>query len=239
MERDVVAEYRDKIAADDKWAFLEKWDFSFSEARYQLVDAMNLKGGEKILDVGAANGATLKYIKERYDCRLYGIEPESKLAKEAVKYGKIYVGTVENWLHSPFEDYDSQYDFIIMADVIEHLLEPWAIVRDIAKHLKKSGAIFASIPNFLNATVIVNLFKYGTFGYKSCDIVNKEHLRFFTTLDCMDLFKICGLKPEILGGIAACYAEGTLEAAKLFTEIFKRSDYNIDSYQLCFKATKP
>jgi O-antigen biosynthesis protein len=235
IENDVVQAYRDGQQKDDRWAFNTSWDFGFSQARTELVGAMDIKEGMDILDIGCANGTTLKYIKDNNSgVSLCGVEPCKRLAKQAKQYAKVHNCTVEKFL----KRHRHKYDIIIMADVIEHLLDPWTVVRDMGKLLKTGGYIIASIPNVLNCTVIINLFKYGTFGYHSCDIVNKEHIRFFSSIDMMELFRIAGLKPELLGGIAANYQPGILEQAKAFTKIYNRRDYNIDSYQLALKAHK-
>ena len=239
IENDVVQAYREEQQKDDKWAFTKHWNFGFSQARTELVGAMDIKPGMNILDVGCANGATLKYIKDNYnDTNLYGIEPDRKLAIESKPYGYIYNSSVEDYLKKCKRHNQENFDIIIMADVIEHLLDPWTVVRDMGKLLKTGGYIIASIPNVLNCTVIINLFKYGTFGYHSCDIVNKEHIRFFSSIDMIELFRIAGLRPELLGGMAANYQPGILEQAKAFTKIYNRRDYNIDSYQLALKAHK-
>lgn len=228
-------EYRAELLRDNNWAFKTSWDFGFSIARKELVNVIDIKPDMDILDVGCANGKTLEYIRDNYKVKLYGIEPDRQLASEAGRYGKIFAGTVEKYLKVSRQKFDA----IILADVIEHLKEPWITVRELGSRLKDGGAIYASIPNFFNATVVVNLFKYGTFAYHSCDIINKEHLRFFTAMDCMNLFIIAGLVPTILGGIGGvCYEEGVLEDAQLLGNVFKRDDYNFNSYQLVFRATK-
>ena len=235
IENDVVQAYREGQQKDDRWAFNEHWDFGFSQARVELVRAMDINIGTDILDIGCANGSTIKFIKDNNKgANLYGVEPDKGLAKEAKQFAKIYNCSVERFLKRNRR----KYDIIIMADVIEHLLDPWTVVRDMGKLLKTGGYIIASIPNVLNCTVIINLFKYGTFGYHSCDIVNKEHIRFFSSIDMIELFRIAGLRPELLGGMAANYQPGILEQAKAFTKIYNRRDYNIDSYQLAFKAHK-
>ena len=201
---------------------------------------MAIKPGDDILDIGCADGKTLKFIKDNFpNTNLYGVEPEEDLATEADEYGRIYNGTIEDYLNICHVQFDS----IIMADVIEHLLEPWSVVRDVAKRLKKGGAIYASIPNFFHASVMYNLFKCGSFAYFSSDLVNKDHLRFFTLLDCTVLFGMSGLKPELIGGIKLPINNMTdlsicVGLIEPLGKVFNRDDYHFDVYQFVIKATK-
>lgn len=227
-------DYINYLVKDDGWAFNLGWDYSWSSTRTEIVEIMDIKPGMDILEVGCANGKTLKYIKDNYNVNLYGIEPDKEPAQEASAYGRIFFGTVEDYL----KVVRVKFDAIIMADVIEHLKEPWIVVRDLAGRLKDGGAIYASIPNVMHASVIWNLFAAGSFAYQSNDIINKEHLRFFTMNDSVALFKIAGLNKCMVSGIKAEFPLETVEKVKLLGNVFGRNDYHFDIYQFLIKATK-
>ncbi len=201
---------------------------------------MDIKEDMDILDVGCANGETLKYIKDNYNLpgvKLYGIEPDRKLARQSLRYGDIYQGYVEDYLKSlPHKSF--RFDAIIMGDVIEHLKEPWIILRDMAKRLKNKGAIYASIPNIMHASVLYNLFAGNSFSYGSCDIINKEHLRFFTIHDIINLFLMAGLNKLTTAGLTCIFPEETIEAMKPLEQLFGRNDYYFNVYQFIIKASK-
>ena len=230
-----LEDYRDYLVKDNGWAFNLDWDFSWSAARIEIVKIMDIKPGMDILEVGCANGKTLEFIKENYYVNLYGIEPDKELAKQAMRWAKIYPITVEKFLKTYT---GNKFNAIIMADVIEHLREPWMVIRDLVKHLKDDGAIYASIPNFMHASVIWNLFACGSFAYSSNDIVNKEHLRFFTMNDIASLFKIAGLNKCIVSGIEAEFPLETIEKIKILGNVFGRDDYYFNIYQFIVKATR-
>jgi SAM-dependent methyltransferase len=239
-------EYKKWLATDNNWAFYKQADFSFMTPRTEILEVMDIKDGDNILEVGCANGKTLKVLKDNYRVNIYGVEIDKELAREAEEYGRIYSGSVEDYLALPvIPDFDS----IIMADVIEHLLEPWSVVRDLGKYLKRGGSIYASIPNYFHATVMFNLFNYGSFCYSSSDLINKDHLRYFTFRDCVELFRMAGLVPKLLGGIKLPCKEidnpgdsdGVSELVEMIAplgQVFKRPDYYFDMYQFVFKATK-
>ncbi len=226
-------EYRKYLAEDNRWAFLDKWDYGFSALREDIIDIMSVQPDDNILDIGCADGKTLAAIKENYKVNLYGVEPDSELASEADKYGKIFNGTIEAYLKICHQEFDA----IIMADVIEHLKEPWAVVREVARHMADNGALYASIPNYFHATVMYNLFECGSFGYASNDIVNKEHIRFFTLNDSINLLKMAGLEHFEIYGNHVPSNEKSIETAQKLQDLFKK-DFNFDVYQFVIKATK-
>ena len=49
--------------------------------------------------------------------------------------------------YKSFENLNKKYDFIIFADVLEHLVEPWVVLKNVSKFLKPKGSIIVSIPN--------------------------------------------------------------------------------------------
>ena len=222
------------MRTDYNWAFYDEFDFSFTSTRSEVADIMDISQGMDILDVGCADGKTLKYIKDKHKVNLYGVEPDRRLSSMAGQHGKIFCGTVEKYLKTV----NKSFDAIIMTDVIEHLVNPWVVVRELGRRLKEGGAIYASIPNVMHATVLYNLLVNGSFAYQSNDIVNREHLRFFTYNDAMALFIIAGLKPQCMGGISLPIPEGCLEEIEKVEELFGREDYNSNLYQFVIKAVR-
>lgn len=226
--------YRKWLQKDNNWAFYDKGDFSFGVSRDEIIEIMELRKGMDILDVGCANGLTLDSLQKKHSLNTYGVEPDKKLADEAKEHSTIYNMTVEDYLVKE----DKKFDAIIMADVIEHLLEPWIVVREMGNRLKPGGFIYASIPNVMHATVLWNLFAVASFAYDSYCIVGKNHIRYFTYNDSMQLFKICGLKPVCIGAIDYKVSDEMIKLVKRLGEVFKRNDYHFEAYHFIFKVGK-
>jgi SAM-dependent methyltransferase len=228
-------EYREYLMKDDKWAFITSWDYDpISSPRVDVVELMDIKPGDKILDVGCSGGKTLKYIKDKYsDVELYGIEPDKKWAGKAKKYGEIFTGKLDEFLKTNKVKFNS----VIMADVIEHLLEPWIDVKETVNHMVDNGCLYVSIPNFFHHTVMYNLFECGSFSYRSNDIINRGHLRYFTMGDCIQLLDIAGFKNLKIYGNRVYSSERIKEVTNKLQEMF-RKDFNFDIYQFVIKATR-
>ncbi|MHA1274499.1 MAG: class I SAM-dependent methyltransferase [Candidatus Helarchaeota archaeon] len=155
---------------------------------------LELVGKDKtVLEVGCATGYISKKLKEN-GCKVTGIEINPQSAEIAKEYcEQIIVGNVEELKDLPLNrDY---FDFILFADVLEHLLHPTRTLAKLKKYLKKDGKIFISLPNIANYRVRLNLL-VGRFNYTEIGLLDKTHIRFFTIRTAKQLIKDAGLKLE-------------------------------------------
>lgn len=155
-----------------------------------------------LLDVGCAGGATARLVKEKYpDCRCVGIELNSKAAAlAATRMDKVISASVEE-LCVPNEDLPAQaFDVIVMADVLEHLYNPWKVLEKFRPLLSKEGRIIASLPNIFNLQIFERLAS-GTWEYDKDGILDITHLRFFTPPDMRAMFEEAGYEIELMKGI--------------------------------------
>lgn len=138
-----------------------------------------------VLDVGCGYGTLGKYLKERGVSNVCGIELDTEASKEAEKVLDCVVsGNIEG-VELPFSD--SQFDCIVCADVLEHLIDPWSTLKKLKKLLKDDGCIIASIPNVGFHRVVRGLIK-GEWKYSKSGVLDITHLRFFTLSSIQELF---------------------------------------------------
>ena len=141
-----------------------------------------------ILDIGCSIGTLGRQIKTKNKCHVTGIELSKKMGKEASKYlDKVIIGDVEESILENIEN--NKYECIILADIIEHLKDPWKLIKDCNRILKKDGIIIASIPNIKHLSTIYSLIIKGYWPYRDRGIHDKTHLRFFTLKNIKELFK--------------------------------------------------
>ena len=182
------------IPVGKDWMFEPGWDFSNDSARDDVVKFINEPEDKKIkvLDVGCASGRTLRHIRSKFPySKLFGLEPDTKLAKKARETCEVYNESIEDFISDPDYEFEGYFDYILFSDVFEHLLDPWTVCRDIKKFLKDGGHLLCSIPNIAFVENLYNLLN-GRFCYGSKGIVNKAHLRFFTLYEIIDMFETCG-----------------------------------------------
>ncbi|MBI2058798.1 MAG: class I SAM-dependent methyltransferase [Nitrospirae bacterium] len=91
------------------------------------------------------------------------------------------------------------FDLILMADILEHLPEPEATLRDFLRTLKPGGRLIISVPNVANLYVRLHLLT-GRFEYQDRGILDRGHLRFFTQATFLRMLAACGLQVEHFWG---------------------------------------
>jgi SAM-dependent methyltransferase len=142
----------------------------------------------RVLELGCACGATLLEIKNRYpNAELYGIE----MNEGAVAIGRQFADIRPADAELPLDYPEEFFDYVITADVLEHLVDPWRVVANIRPHLKETGAVIASIPNIMHVSVMRDLLN-GRFRYQDAGILDRTHLRFFTLSEIDGLFAGAG-----------------------------------------------
>lgn len=133
------------------------------------------KSALKILDVGTASGYLGKVLRARGHF-VTGIESDAVEAEKAMGYYNFFHRVnVENFDFP----YQREFDFILFADVLEHVRDPAAVLRKCIPAVKESGKIIISVPNIANFLVRLSLL-FGRFEYLDRGILDKTHLRFFT-----------------------------------------------------------
>ncbi|MDT8717980.1 glycosyltransferase [Clostridium sp. 19966] len=178
----------------NKKKFEDKWGFDANYSTFIRGDIINLIKADKnaalkVLEIGCACGGTLLEIKNHYkNAELFGIELNSNTTKISSLIADIKNSNIEKEELAYEENY---FDYIIFADVLEHLLNPWQVLTNIKKYLKHDGNILASIPNVMHYSVIRDLLN-GNWNYVDAGILDKTHLRFFTYNQIISMFKNCG-----------------------------------------------
>lgn len=179
---------------DDIDRLKERWSFSvpyYSASRLEIVEKLHHENHEEIcvLEVGCGCGTTLSAIRCQYpNAHVHGIE----LMEHVAAYGKymadIVVGDIET-MSIPYEK--NMFDYIIFADVLEHLRCPEKVLERMKYFLKQDGTILASVPNLMNIEIVINLLK-GNFTYRDAGLLDRTHIHLFTRREVEKMFEDTG-----------------------------------------------
>jgi 2-polyprenyl-3-methyl-5-hydroxy-6-metoxy-1,4-benzoquinol methylase len=159
----------------------------------QSVILSHIKPGSSVLEVGTSTGCMTKYLKEELNCSVTGIEVFEEAALKAALYAdKMIVADLDkmNWV-SKMEN--RKFDYIIFADVLEHLRNPNKVFNNALKFLSQGGQVIASIPNIAHNAIIMELME-DEFNYNSTGLLDDGHIFFFTENTVKDLFNSNGLE---------------------------------------------
>lgn len=152
------------------------------------------RSAKKILDVGCSTGAVGEQIKKETKSLVWGIEANPQMAEIAKsKLDNVIEGNVEQ-IDLALALKENTFDCIIFADILEHLRDPWGILKIFKNYLTIEGVIIASIPNIRHYTTAANLILRGEWPFRNRGLHDKSHLRFFTLKTIHSLFSDSDLK---------------------------------------------
>lgn len=148
-----------------------------------------IDSGSNVLDVGAGNGILARLIQSaKNDVVIDAIEPDPEALRYALPvYNSIFKGNLREYLDEHAYQ-EKNYDFIVLADVVEHISDPELILQKLKSLLKPNGKLIISTPNIAFASVRLALLK-GRFDYVDSGILERTHLRFYTRETLLELFK--------------------------------------------------
>ena len=166
--------------------------------RREGVERLLPAGVRSVLDVGCSVGALGASIKAHTGAQVTGIEYSPAMAAEAERVlDRVFVGDATAVIDGPALD-GQQFDAIIFADVLEHLPDPWLVLRRAVRLLAPNGRIIASLPNIRHLSTIYHLVVLGYWPYRDRGIHDRTHLRFFTRRNVVELFRSADLEIESL-----------------------------------------
>lgn len=149
--------------------------FKYS-SHYSVLKLLAAEGVPlRILDVGTSDGYLGARLRE-LGHSVVGIEKDPASATKArIHYEALHVHDIEE-----FEfPYRAEFDYVLYADILEHLRDPVEVLRRSLSSLKESGKIIVSVPNVANFVIRLRLL-LGRFDYEERGILDRTHLRFFT-----------------------------------------------------------
>ncbi len=135
-----------------------------------------------ILEFGPANGRFTKHLSINRNCKVDIVEIDDEAGAEAAQYARFSLvgpvdGNIENyvWLERFGQN---KYDYIVFADVLEHLYNPENVLEKCKSLLSEDGKIAISLPNIAYNGIILNLLR-DRFNYTSTGLLDDTHIRFF------------------------------------------------------------
>jgi 2-polyprenyl-3-methyl-5-hydroxy-6-metoxy-1,4-benzoquinol methylase len=154
-----------------------------------------IPSGSAVLDVGAGSGLLPRVLHAmKREVVIDGIEPnEHAAAIAAPHYRHLYRSLAED-LPQPLPN---RYDFVVLADVIEHVADPLAFLRRLTDGLPRETRVVIDTPNVAFAAVRLALLN-GRFDYVDSGILERTHLRFFTLSTLERLVAELGMNVERL-----------------------------------------
>jgi len=148
--------------------------------------------GLRILDVGCAGGYLGAILAAR-GYRVTGIDSPGAAAAGCPSSIEL----LEADLDVGLPPLTGRFDFVILADVLEHLRRPDLLLRALRPWLAPAGRLACSLPNSGHAYFRWNVLT-GRFPAEDRGLFDRTHLHFFTWRGWLDLFQAAGFRIETL-----------------------------------------
>jgi 2-polyprenyl-3-methyl-5-hydroxy-6-metoxy-1,4-benzoquinol methylase len=144
-----------------------------------------------VLSVGCGAAVTEGELVAR-GMQVVGIELNPSAAAQARSRGVTVIEGDAVALGAALERYT--FDCLIYADVLEHLTDPVAVMRQQVPRLRPGGTVIISVPNFRWLRVFWQLFVHGKIQYTDAGVMDRTHLRITTRKMVLDWFTEVGIE---------------------------------------------
>lgn len=201
----------------------------------------NIHRKSTILEFGPANGRMTRYLKEHLECQVYIVEYNEEAAKQAQKYCEDFlIDNIENfgWIKK-WENI--KFDYMVFADVLEHLSNPQKVLYCTNQLLKEDGKVLLSVPNVAYNSLMINLFN-DTFEYTSIGLLDNTHIHLFAYNDLERMCENAGYSPVCRDAVYSMVGENEVDVnynmVRPEVADFFRGRKNGDVYQYVYMLQK-
>lgn len=168
--------------------------------RNDVIPFVLPKGGA-LLDVGGGIGATALKLKDLGYADRVGVVDLVAPAGQSRAPDFHYAGNLE--APEPIDTAireQGPFQTILCLDILEHLVDPWAVVARLHRALAPNGQIVASIPNVRNFQILFPLLFRGEWKLADSGLLDRTHLRFFVRDTAAELMTSSGLQLDLIVG---------------------------------------
>ncbi len=149
--------------------------------------------GKRCLDVGCGDGQIVKIVRDKFS-EIHGCDISIIALNEAKKAGMLTVCSDLNDGYIPYKD--NLFDYISALEVLEHVWDPFKLIKEIRRILKPGGRLILTTPNIRYFRNIHTLIFRGSFPHTSTDsfVWGGGHVHYFTRKDLIFLFSHAGFE---------------------------------------------
>jgi 2-polyprenyl-3-methyl-5-hydroxy-6-metoxy-1,4-benzoquinol methylase len=197
----------------------------YANSREDLIEHIPASP-KHVLDVGCGIGNVGRAIKKTMGSgvEVIGVEIFAGAAEKAMKdLDRVIVGDVEKVGIGVGKGY---FDAIIYGDILEHLLDPWGLLKRHSEILRPGGRAIASVPNIAHYRTI-KMLRRKEWKYEKSGIMDVCHLRFFTIKSIRRMFEDAGF-----GLVKAGHIISASKSKKILNKVLRGllTDYITEQY---------
>jgi 2-polyprenyl-3-methyl-5-hydroxy-6-metoxy-1,4-benzoquinol methylase len=124
----------------------------------------------KVLDAGAGTGSLSKKLAE-VGFQVFACDKNAKQFKaKGIKFKQV------DFDKSPLPYSNDFFDYAVCVEVVEHLLQPFALLKELNRVLKRNGYLILTTPNILDWASRVKFLRKGEYYYFTIPDFKKYHI---------------------------------------------------------------
>ncbi|MCI8441392.1 MAG: glycosyltransferase [Provencibacterium sp.] len=152
-----------------------------------------------VLELGPACGKMTRYLSEQLGCQVFIVERDRQAFRQAMAYAADgFCGDIMDfeWARQLA---GRRFQQIILADVLEHLPDPLAVLKRCRELLAKDGLLLLSTPNLAHGDILLSLFE-NRFFYQKLGLLDETHIHFFSYQSLSECCRQAGLRVIVEDG---------------------------------------
>ncbi|MBI2672588.1 methyltransferase domain-containing protein [Candidatus Woesearchaeota archaeon] len=161
------------------WFLIKPWMYYIQK---KIVENLNLRDNQKILDIGCGTGDILVLISKLSRAKLYGLDiSENMLKRASRKLGKKAALKLGEVSKLPFSN--NMFDYVLSTEAFHHFPDPNKALKEINKILKKNRHVLIADVNF-----------YLSFIHKLFKWLEPGHVKIYSLDEFRNMFNDNGFK---------------------------------------------
>lgn len=156
-----------------------------------------IEPGSRVLEIGAGPGSITRHLVDKLGCSVVALEVDPSAIEILEQYvDRVHAADLNDpaWAEH-IEKADGKFDYVIAADVLEHVYDPWKVLDGMKSLLNDGGAVVLSLPHVGHAAVAACLIDED-FEYWPWGLLDRTHIRFFGVKNVQSLINGAGLAIE-------------------------------------------
>lgn len=156
-----------------------------------------VKPGSKVLEIGAGPGSITRHLSGTLECDVVALEIDPSAIEKLKPFARsVYPMDLndDSWSDIVREK-DWVFDYVIAADVLEHVYDPWSVLSGMKSLLNDTGSVILSLPHVGHAAIAGCLVDED-FEYRDWGLLDRTHVRFFGIKNVQHLLSSQGMSIE-------------------------------------------
>ena len=156
---------------------------------WRLPEIQKFVTSGNVLEIGSSTGTMLKVLKDN-GFNPFGVEPCSKVARQAMEYSKcpVFPNIKSVVLHDVVNWWAEKFDLVIALDVLEHLTDPVKHIKEWVDACGVGGIIMVECP-----TIACESAEKEGINWHMC--IPTEHIYHYNENHVIQLFDRKGCEP--------------------------------------------